>query len=161
MGVQVINRMWTTQIKMYIILYSHLTKLLKYPFLRCKIHSYPIMHAILNDTPPPYPQHPFNNSYFLGGSVVKNLPANARDISSVPEFGRSPGEDDGNSLQYSCLENPVDREAFAVHGVAKSQTRLSLHACTITGTGPCVCGKVISPCRRCGPKLTEECERKT
>ena len=64
------------------------------------------MHAILNDTPPAYPQHPFNNSYFLGGSVVKNLPANAQDISSVPESGRSPGEGHDNPLQYSCLEKP-------------------------------------------------------
>ena len=82
------------------------------------------MHVILNDIPPPYSQHPCNNSYFLGGSVVKNLPANAGDMSSVPESGRSPGEDDGNSLQYSCLENPVDREAWkaTIHGVAKSRT---------------------------------------
>ena len=120
------------------------------------------MHVILNDIPPPYSQHPCNNSYFLGGSVVKNLPANAGDMSSVPESGRSPGEDDGNSLQYSCLENPVDREAWkaTIHGVAKSRTWLNVHACIITGTWPCVCGKIISPCRRCGLKLTEEYERK-
>ena len=52
---------------------------------------------------------------------------NARDLGSIPESGRSPGEGNGNPLQYSCLENPIDREAqqATVHGVAKSWTRLS------------------------------------
>ena len=49
---------------------------------------------------------------FTGGSVVKNLPANAGDLGSIPESGRSPGEGNGNSLQYYCLENPMDREAW-------------------------------------------------
>ena len=43
-----------------------------------------------------------------GGSVVKNLPANAEDMGSVPGSGRSPGEENGNRLQYSCLENSMD-----------------------------------------------------
>ena len=46
--------------------------------------------------------------------VVKNLPAKAgdvRDMGSIPGSGRSPGEGNGNPLQYSCLENPMDREA--------------------------------------------------
>ena len=50
-----------------------------------------------------------------GGSVVKNLPANADDTGdtgSIPESGRSPGERNGNSLQYFCLENPMDRGAW-------------------------------------------------
>ena len=49
------------------------------------------------------------------------------DLGSIPESGRSPGEGNGNPLQYSCLENPMDRGAWqvAVHGVAKSWTRLS------------------------------------
>ena len=50
-----------------------------------------------------------------GGSVVKNLPANADDTGdtgSIPESGRSPGERNGNPLQYSCLENPMDRGAW-------------------------------------------------
>ena len=47
---------------------------------------------------------------FLGGSVVKNPPANAGDAGSVPGSGRSPGEGNGNPLQYSCLGNPMDRE---------------------------------------------------
>ena len=57
---------------------------------------------------------------FPGGSVVKNLPANA-DVDSIPGSGRSPGEGNGNPLQYSCLENPMDREAWraTVHGVAR------------------------------------------
>ena len=46
---------------------------------------------------------------FLGGSVVKNPPANAGDVGSIPGSGRSPGGENGNPLQYSCLENPMDR----------------------------------------------------
>ena len=56
--------------------------------------------------------------------VLKNLPANAGDTGdtdSIPGSGKSPGGGHGNPLQYSCLENPVDRGAWwiAVHGVAK------------------------------------------
>ena len=62
-----------------------------------------------------------------GGSVVKNLPAKQENASSIPGSGRSPGEGNGNPLQYSCLENPTDGGAWwaTVHGVAKSQTGLS------------------------------------
>ena len=65
-----------------------------------------------------------------GGSLVNNLPANAGDTGSIPGPGISPGRGNGNSLQYSCLENPMDRGAWwaTVHGVAKSQARLSMHA---------------------------------
>ena len=49
---------------------------------------------------------------FPGGSVVKNLPANAGDTGSVPELGRSTGERKGNPLQNSCLGNPLDRGAW-------------------------------------------------
>ena len=58
---------------------------------------------------------------FLGGSVVKNLPANAGDIGSVPGSERSPGGGNGNPLQYSYLGNPMDRGTWwaAVRGVAK------------------------------------------
>ena len=57
--------------------------------------------------------------------VVKNSPANAgdvRDAGLIPELGRSPGGGNGNPLQYSCLENSMDRGAWwaTVHGVAKS-----------------------------------------
>ena len=67
------------------------------------------------------------------GSVVKNPPANAGakgDSGSIPGLGRSPGGGNGNPLQYSCLENPMDRGAWwtVVHGVAKSQVQLTTHA---------------------------------
>ena len=64
---------------------------------------------------------------FPGASVVKNLPANAGDVGSVPGSGGSPGEGDDNPLQYSCLGNHTDRGDWraTVHGVAKGQTRLS------------------------------------
>ena len=66
---------------------------------------------------------------FSGGTVVRNLPANAGDLSSIPGSGRSPGEGDGNPLQCSCLGNPMDRGAWqaAVHEAAKSQKQLSTH----------------------------------
>ena len=53
---------------------------------------------------------------FPGGSVVKNLPANAGDAGSIPGFGRSPGGGNGNPLQYSCLGNPTDRGAYSSWG---------------------------------------------
>ena len=49
---------------------------------------------------------------FPGGSVVKNLPASARDTGTIPGSGGSPGEGNGNPLQYSCLEDPMDRGAW-------------------------------------------------
>ena len=49
---------------------------------------------------------------FPGGSVVKNLPANAEDTGSIPGLGRSPGEGNGTPLQYSCRENSTDRGAW-------------------------------------------------
>ena len=60
--------------------------------------------------------------------MVKNMPANAGDVTdvgSIPGLGRSPGRGHGNLLQYSCLENPMDRGAWwaTVHGVAKSRTQ--------------------------------------
>ena len=57
--------------------------------------------------------HPTNiDMSFSGGSVVKNLPANAGDGGSVTGLGRSLGEGNGNPLQYSCLGNPMDRIAW-------------------------------------------------
>ena len=72
--------------------------------------------------------------------VVENSPANAgdvRDTGSNPGSGRSPREENGNPLQYSCLEHPMGRGAWRVtiHGVTRSQTRLeqlSMHACTMS-----------------------------
>ena len=64
---------------------------------------------------------------FIGGSAVKNPPAIAGDAGnagSIPGLGRSPGEGNGNALQYSCLENPMDRGAWgaAVYKVVESDT---------------------------------------
>ena len=66
---------------------------------------------------------------FPGGSVVKNSPAKAGDSGSIPGWGSSPGGGTGNPLQYSCLENPMDRGAWwpIVLGVEKSQAGLSTH----------------------------------
>ena len=66
---------------------------------------------------------------FLVAQVVKKLPAYTGDISDaglIPRPGRSPGEEHGNPLQYSCLKNPVDREAWqaTVQRVTKSWTRV-------------------------------------
>ena len=74
--------------------------------------------------------------------VVKNLPAKARDtgdLGLIPGSGRSPGGGNGNTLQYSCLENPTDRGALKamVHRVTKSWTQLkqlSTHMCACTHT---------------------------
>jgi len=62
-----------------------------------------------------------NCMVFPGGSVVKNPPANSGDAGSIPGSGRSPGEGNGNSLQFSCLENPINKGGWwaTVHGVAK------------------------------------------
>ena len=64
---------------------------------------------------------------FPGGSVVKNLPANAGDLGLILGSGRSPGGGNANPLKYTCLENPTDRGAWQVivHGVTNSQIRLS------------------------------------
>ena len=64
---------------------------------------------------------------FPGGSGSKESVCNAGDLGSIPGSGRSPGEGNGNPLQYSCLENPMDRGAWkaTVRRVAKSRTRLS------------------------------------
>ena len=61
---------------------------------------------------------------FPGGSAVKNLPANLGDMGWIPGLGTSPGVGNGNLLQYSCLENSMDKGAWqaTVLGVAKSWT---------------------------------------
>jgi len=64
---------------------------------------------------------------FPGGSEVKTSACNAGDLGLIPASEDSPGEGNGTPLQYSCLENPMDREArwAIVHGAAKSWTQLS------------------------------------
>ena len=64
---------------------------------------------------------------FPGGSVVKNMPANARDAGWIPGLRKSPAGGNSNPLWYSCLKNPMDRRAWqaTVHGVAKESTLLS------------------------------------
>ena len=64
---------------------------------------------------------------FPGGSVVVNMPADTGDVGLNPGSGRSPGEGNGNPLQYSCLGNPRDRGAWwaIVHGVKKSRHSLA------------------------------------
>ena len=64
---------------------------------------------------------------FPSSTEGKASACNAGDLGSIPGLGRSPGEGNGYPLQYSCLRNPMGREAWpgTVHGVTKSQTRLS------------------------------------
>ena len=61
---------------------------------------------------------------FSGGSDAKESVCNVGDMGSIPGWGRSPGEENGNPLQYSCLENSMDREVqwATIYGVTKSQT---------------------------------------
>ena len=63
---------------------------------------------------------------FIDGTVLKNPPANAGDVGSIPDLGRSLGEGNGNPFQYSCLENPMVRGTWwaIVHRVEKSLTDL-------------------------------------
>ena len=64
---------------------------------------------------------------FPGGSEGKESACKAGDLGSIPGLGRFPGEENGNPLQYTCLENALDRGAWQamVHGVTKNQTQLS------------------------------------
>ena len=73
----------------------------------------------------------------------------AGDMGSIPGSGRSPGTGNGKSLQYSCLENPMDREAWwaTVHGVTKSQAQLSRYACIVAlqcCIGFCCCSCLVT-----------------
>ena len=67
---------------------------------------------------------PLHNKGLPGGSDSKDSSCKEGDLGSIPGSGRSPGEGNGNPLQYSCLENPMDRGAWwaTVHGVPKSRT---------------------------------------
>ena len=73
------------------------------------------------------------------GTMVKNPPANAgdaRDLGSIPGLGKSPGEENGNPLQYSCLGNPMDRGAWwaTLHEIMNSWTQMSDYTHTHTHT---------------------------
>ena len=100
--------------------------------------SIPYIHYFHLEFPPYIPFSSMNLSvmpqtefilYFLFpcGSDGKESACNARDPGLIPGLGRSPGKENGNPLQYSCLENSLDRGVWwvTIHGVSKSQTRLS------------------------------------
>ena len=84
------------------------------------IHCTPETNIILD-------QLYFNKYSYPGGSDVKESTYSAGDLGSIPVLGRSRGGGNGNPLQYSCLKNSMDREAWqaTVHGVTKSWTQLS------------------------------------
>ena len=83
----------------------------------------------------------FDSKDFLSGSDGKASAYNVGDAGSIPGSGRSPGEGNGNPLQYSCLEYPMDRGSCwaTVHGVAKSRTRLSDFTSLLTPKSLAVC----------------------
>ena len=86
---------------------------------------------------------------FPGGSVIKNPPANAGDVGSIPGLGRCPGEGNGTPLQYSCLGNPMNRGAWraTVHGVSKESDT--------TGTKQHQTTVMVYWERRCSQSLVE------
>ena len=110
--------------------YTHIDIFKKYSFPLWLISGYWISFLMLY------------SGAFQVALVVKNPPANAgdmRDVDLIPQSGRSSGGGRGNSLQYSCLGNSMDRGAwwFKVHRVVKSHTqlkRLSMHTCYIVGS---------------------------
>ena len=63
---------------------------------------------------------------FPGDSVVKNLPANAGDMGSIPGSGRFPGDVSGNPLQYSCLGNPIDKDPGRLQSMGSQEVRHNL-----------------------------------
>ena len=83
----------------------------------------------------PFPEHPMIRIIqcvgFPGGSVVKNLPASARDTGSIPGWGRSPEGGNGNPLQYSCLENLHGQRSLVGYCPwGRKESDMTEHACT-------------------------------
>ena len=107
------------------LIFVHISSFPKHPWRH--LHG-PYERSIFGHVQNPLASTKYAHRCFPGGKAVKNPPANAGDLVSIPGLGRSPGEGNGNSLQQSCLENPMDREAWqaTVYGAAKSRTRLSI-----------------------------------
>ena len=84
-----------------------------------------VIHGVAKSRTPLSDWTELNWMDFPGGSVIKNPPANAKNVSSIPVSGRSLGEENGNPLQYSCLGNPMDSGTCwaTVHGVTKESCR--------------------------------------
>ena len=98
---------------------------------------------------------------FPGGSDGKASAYNVEDPGSIPGLGRSSGEGNGAPLQYSCLENPMHGGAWwaAVHGVAKSQTRLSSFPFPFRIAADGDCGREIQRCLLLGRKAMANPDR--
>ena len=88
------------------------------------LKPYLLVETLLNNTLDPTT---FIDISFPVGSVGKEAPCNVGDLGLIPGWGRSPGEGNGNPLQYSCLENSMDRGAWwtTFHGVTKESDRMS------------------------------------
>ena len=87
--------------------------------------------------------------------MVKNLPANAGDIGSIPRSGKSPGEGNGNLLQYSCLENPTDRGSWQVTVSVLQRIRHDLGTKEQTVESTCLTGGLAGSTQRYR-RLSEE-----
>ena len=68
--------------------------------------------------------------WYIGGSLVKNPPTNAGDVGSIPGLGKSPGEGNGNSLQYSCLGNPLERSLAGYSPWDSKESNVTERLCT-------------------------------
>ena len=109
---------------------SNLIYICRYMVYSTRMHkpcSHPVMHAWLMHSVWNYSLHLTSTDHRQW--LPRWLSASAGDVGLIPGSGRSPGEGNGYSLQYSCLENPMDRRSWwaIIHGVSKSQTQLSMH----------------------------------